>query len=327
MILVLHPGALGDLILALPALAALRSHFTGAHITIAGNQDYLRVIARGYADELLSLSVLPLHRLFSPDPLPPDDIRFWRSYHKVVSWTGAGDAVFERQLISANSAALIRSWRPEPGETRSVSQIFMDGLGSCLSPVEPDLRIRISLDESAFRSGDAWLRENAWTPELRLTAIHPGAGSLIKRWPADRYRDLTRALAQEEGSRIVIVEGPAEEGVASEVAQGIPSSAILIARSLPLGRLAGVLARCQIFIGNDSGVSHLAAGLGVPSLLLFGPTSPRHWAPKGDRVEVIRRAQRCRGCARRKEEKHTCLENISLHHVMSGIEHLRSFVS
>jgi len=61
MILVLHPGALGDLILALPALAALRSHFTGAHITIAGNQDYLRVIARGYADELLSLSVLPLH--------------------------------------------------------------------------------------------------------------------------------------------------------------------------------------------------------------------------------------------------------------------------
>ena len=122
MILVLHPGALGDLILALPALAALRSHFTGAHITIAGNQDYLRVIARGYADELLSLSVLPLHRLFSPDPLPPDDIRSWRSYHKVVSWTGAGDAVFERQLISANSAALIRSWRPEPGETRSVSR-------------------------------------------------------------------------------------------------------------------------------------------------------------------------------------------------------------
>jgi len=80
-ILVLHPGALGDIILSLPALAALRQRFREAHITFAANLDFATAVAQGYADEMRSLSCLPLHRLYLRDTLPEQDLRFWQSYN------------------------------------------------------------------------------------------------------------------------------------------------------------------------------------------------------------------------------------------------------
>ncbi len=321
-ILVLHPGALGDLILSLPALGAIRRHFPEAQVTVAGNLDFLSAITRGYADQTQSLSALPLHRLFTPAPLPERDILFWKSYDKLISWTGAGDEIFERQLRAANPAAIISAWRPRPSDPRHVSQIFIDTLDSCVSAADLDPKIKVTPDEEALCRGENWLRAEGWTRGQELIAIHPGAGNLTKRWPAGRYCALARQLAQKEGPRLLIVEGPAEVGIASEVTRGIPSRSILTARSLCMRELAGVLARCRIFVGHDSGVSHLAAGLGVPSLLLFGPTLPQHWAPRGDHVKILWDPGGCEGCDRGSEQKHTCLENISLERVSSDLEKL-----
>ncbi|PYV11204.1 MAG: hypothetical protein DMG07_19770, partial [Acidobacteria bacterium] len=97
-ILVLHPGALGDIILALPALDALREHAPGAEVTLAGNRDCLDAVASGHAERMLSLATLPLHRLYAAGPLPPQDLGFWRSFDRIISWTGAGDPQFEHNL-------------------------------------------------------------------------------------------------------------------------------------------------------------------------------------------------------------------------------------
>jgi len=112
------------------------------------------------------------------------------------------------------------------------------------------------------------------------TLIHPGSGSPRKNWPIERFRDLSRELLA-FGHRVAWIRGPAE----SEDA--LPSGVESIDRpSLP--SLASTLAAARLFIGNDSGVSHLAAAVGAPTVALFGPTSSRVWRPDGARVHVVR---------------------------------------
>jgi heptosyltransferase-3 len=115
-----------------------------------------------------------------------------------------------------------------------------------------------------------------------LIAIHPGSGSPRKNWPLERWRELCAWLTQEQKRELLIVTGEAEPpNLLGEF--GHP------ARNLPLGALATQLRDCRLFIGHDSGVSHLAAAQGVRCALLFGPTDPAIWAPPGDHVTILRR--------------------------------------
>jgi hypothetical protein len=113
----------------------------------------------------------------------------------------------------------------------------------------------------------------------RFVAIHPGSGSPSKNWPLARFVAAARALA--EGSPWLFVAGPAEPDVEA------PADAV-VARDWPLRRLGAALGRAGLFLGNDAGVSHLAAAAGAPTLALFGPTDPALWAPVGPRTETLR---------------------------------------
>jgi heptosyltransferase-2 len=110
-------------------------------------------------------------------------------------------------------------------------------------------------------------------------AVHPGSGSPSKNWPLMRFLDAARRLSG--ASPWLLVAGPAEEALVA------PRGSIL-AREWPLRVLAAVLARAGLFLGNDAGVSHLAAAAGAPTLALFGPTDPALWAPVGPRVLTLR---------------------------------------
>jgi len=322
-ILVLHPGALGDIILSLPALAALRQRFREAHITFAANLDFATAVAQGYADEMRSLSCLPLHRLYLRDTLPEQDLRFWQSYERIISWTGAGHEVFEDQLRALSPQSLIGRWKPAPGDARHVSQIFVDTLRSWLGTSDDPGKTRIFLDEAYRRAGTQWLQERGCTPGISPVAIHPGAGSPTKRWPLPRYQSLARQIVQRKGNAILLVEGPAERGTGRETAADLPPERVQIAASLPLGLLGGVLSCCQSLVGNDSGVAHLAAGLGIPSLVLFGPTSPRQWSPLGSHVLVLRDTTDCGACEHGAQPEHTCLKNLSVGDVYSSLGSLQ----
>ncbi len=110
-------------------------------------------------------------------------------------------------------------------------------------------------------------------------AVHPGSGSRAKNWPWDRFVEATRRLSP--GRRWLLALGPAEDDLA-------PPPAALVAHAMPLRRLGAVLARAGLFLGNDSGVAHLAAACGTRTLALFGPTDPAQWAPVGRGVGVLR---------------------------------------
>ena len=280
-ILVLHPGALGDVILSLPALAALRRTFPDATITFAGNLDYLPAVCSGYAHRLVSLSTLPLHSLFSPDPVPEQDRRFWMSFDRVLSWTGSGAPEFVRNLTSSHPCVLVVPWRPEAGEARHVSRIFVDSIRPWVGEQQEIAAPAVSVSPAAAAQGERWLAEHGWN-HTRLIALHPGAGSRSKRWPAENFRQLAAGILK-SGSQPLVIEGPAEPDV-------FPGSSpsILLARDLSLETLAAVLSMCTAFVGNDSGIAHLAAALGVPTLVLFGPTSPEQWAPLGRHVRILK---------------------------------------
>jgi heptosyltransferase-2 len=110
-------------------------------------------------------------------------------------------------------------------------------------------------------------------------ALHPGSGSPAKSWPRERFAALARSLCP--GAPWLLVLGPAEGGAP-------PLEGAIVAREWPVRTLGAALSRAGVFVGNDSGVSHLAAACGAPTLALFGPTDPALWAPVGPRVAVQR---------------------------------------
>ncbi len=112
-------------------------------------------------------------------------------------------------------------------------------------------------------------------------AVHPGSGSRAKNWPLDRFVDSARRLSPRRPWLLVL--GPAEADV-------VPPPGALAVRAMPLRRLGATLARAGLFLGNDSGVAHLAAACGTRTLAVFGPTDPAQWAPVGPTVRTLRPA-------------------------------------
>jgi ADP-heptose:LPS heptosyltransferase len=314
-ILVLHPGALGDIILSLPALRILREHISGVRITLAANLDFAGAVSFGIADKVVSLSALPVHRLYRSMP-PVEDARFWRGFDRIVSWTGSREEVFARNWSHIHPDVLSPCWKPGPGEGRHVSQLFFEGLRPWIPECAWDPRLQIRLDPEVGQRGRTWLREQGWDARKPLLALHCGAGSPEKRWPLPRYRELARILCPDWG--LLMIEGPAEPALVREL--NLSGPGILIAGNLPLPLLASVLQHSCRFIGNDSGIAHLAAGLGIPSILLFGPTNPAHWGPAGSWVSVLRAAENCAAClSGAAGVRHTCLEQVSVRAVLAAM--------
>ena len=136
-------------------------------------------------------------------------------------------------------------------------------------------------------TAERWLAEHGVRPEERLIALHPSASDEAKRWPAERFAEAGDRLAAEAGARIIVISGPEEVAHGREVVERMRLQPLDGSGQLSLGVLAAVLARCQVFVSNDSGPVHIAAAVGTPVLSLFGRNQPglgpARWAPVGPR--------------------------------------------
>ncbi|MBI2193867.1 MAG: glycosyltransferase family 9 protein [Planctomycetes bacterium] len=230
-----------------------------------------------------------LHTFFNPS-LPPDErLRFFfSSFDCILSFWADADGVFHRQLESSIPGRVL-AHPPRPG-VRSrlhVSEHLAMPLRSLGVPFQPEFPLLPALN--VHREAAAVAERNLGIPAGRpWIVIHPGSGSPRKNWPPDRFAELVSRLA---GSRIgtpILVEGPADLAAVRAVRAALGNTPV-IGLTLPtLTTLLGVLDRAIAYIGNDSGVSHLAAAAGTPSLILFGPTNPRQWRPLGHAVRVLR---------------------------------------
>jgi ADP-heptose:LPS heptosyltransferase len=153
-------------------------------------------------------------------------------------------------------------------------------------------------------------------------AIHPGARGKLRQWRADRFGTIARMAKKRYDARIIIIGGPGDEGLIQKVEAHMGSEAFFTSTELDLLQLAGLLSRCHLFIGNDSAPGHIAAGVGCPTVTLFGPTFPHMWRPLSVRGEVIFKEPPCCGCKQIEctMPDNKCMDMITVEEVWERVE-------
>jgi len=284
-ILVIRGGAIGDFILTLPALKALRDAYPHAHIEILGYK-HITVLAenRFYAQAVRSIEYGQLSSFFAKNSeLPPELGTYFASFDLIISYLYDPDGIFENNLRRCGVGNFVRGpAKIEKGEhaTRQLARPMQEiGLtvADLVANVYPSIEDRQVAQE--------FLRDLS----RPVIAFHVGSGSEKKSWPLQNWIDIGDHLlgSGDFNGSLVIVSGEADEERARELRTVWRNDRVRFAKNLPLPELAALFERA-IFLGHDSGISQLAAAAGANCILLFGPSDPEVWAPKGKNVCVIR---------------------------------------
>jgi len=310
-ILVIRPGALGDVLLTLPALQALQEAFPQAEIEVMGNLAVLRWLpGRSVVAAVSSFDRVDLAGLFQSSGVVADCVQgYLAQFDWILSYAVPPERLFARNLSRlARSKVLSFDARPRPELRMHMSLQLQQplrelGVSVCTEP--PCLRLT-----AADQQGTAqWWLDHGLGDEPVL-AVHPGSGSPAKNWPAERFAAVARNVQRERGAGILLISGPADERAVVNVQRALDGVEYVLLHDPPLPLLAAILARCWAYLGNDSGVSHLAAAVGVPTVAIFGPTDPDVWAPRGASVHVVRASASCAPCSA--EERNACQQRMCL---------------
>jgi ADP-heptose:LPS heptosyltransferase len=323
-ILVMRPGALGDVILTLPALQALRTRFPQAEIEVMGNLPVLEwLCGRSVVTSVASFDRADLGALFLPEAEPDASLlAYLAAFDTVLSYVTPPEHAFARNLARATCGRTVSfDPRPRAGEVVHVSELLQRPLcGLKVTPTRETPRLQSSAADRLVAA--RWWTERGLNGRWVL-AMHPGSGSPAKNWPAQHFAAVGLELARRGGARILLLGGPADAAAVEQVRRALYGTPWVELLDAPLPCLAALLACCRAYVGNDSGVSHLAAALGVPTVAVFGPTDPRLWAPRGRQVRVVQHSLACWPCGvdqRRVCVARRCLEAVSSDEVVRAVE-------
>jgi ADP-heptose:LPS heptosyltransferase len=308
-ILVWHQGALGDVLLAGPALKALSGHYPGARFTLVGGPEQLGLFTATLPVE----GVWNAHRAIWLDLFQdhgPIDT-------KLKNLLSQFDLAFvfspQRQLEFLNRFRLAGIphlfWVPSfPVEARmSVRQVQGEILQR--GGIKPREFFRLIIPDSEYQPHSCISEIDHL--RIPLVALAPGSGHPLKNWPLDSYAELARILEEQYRAQVWWVVGPAEARLLSDLQRKFPSQELRLFKDMSLGHIAATLAGFQLFVGNDSGITHLAAALAQPRVVaLFGPSDPLIWAPSAHRTTIITSSQECAPCTEGREIR--CPDNICM---------------
>ena len=311
-IAVYSPGHLGDILHAVPMLKALRKGKPEAKIVwLVG--PWSESLARRYAPCVDQI------RTWGPNS--PQYSRgksewrqnAWRQWRMAMDLRKEGVDVFIGPMDGAGrflaNAIVPRLWagigdRRPPRvrvEIETVVQPYekdryeADALCGLLEPLGIEAkadRLEYVATPEESRAANAFLKDQGVDPLRPLALIAPGSGWTGKNWLPERFGETARWLANTHGFQIAWVGGPGEESLVPSLC----SNDFNWIGKTPLPLLAAAMERVGLFIGNDGGLLHLAAALNVPTVSIWGPTSPGKWGPKGAIHRQIRKADRCEGC-------------------------------
>jgi hypothetical protein len=252
-------------------------------------------------DRALPFEALGFDALFGPEPRDPAPLI--REATRVVSWFGSRDPDFVRRLSALVPDAVVA---PSVGEGRPVWEHLLASVGARVDDARRWCG-PVAAPEPLVDEGRRVLVAAGWDGAAPLVVVHPGAGAVTKRWPAEGFAAVLERLAPARALVFAIHRGPAD-GAAVAALRARLTGPVVVLDEPSLPRLAGALACATGYLGNDSGVSHLAAALGTPSVVLFtrDKLAWQSWEPRAHAVVVAT----------------TSLERADLDHVLAAMRRL-----
>jgi len=326
-LLAIHQGALGDFILTLPPLKTLRDAFPYARAGIMGYPRILELVEkRFYADEIFSIDQKGMATFFVREgALDRTLSKFFERFDLIVVFgrDGEGTVVGNLRRVCQGQIISINSFPPWDGNVHVTDHLLKQFASLGLHASDPNPRLHLNESDREW-ARDFWEKKGVAPQERsKMIILHPGSGSKKKVWPLDRFVNLARVLQDRCRSKILIILGPAEGPEVQRAFEGTRRNEFIMAKGLTLLQLASVMEACWLYVGNDSGVSHMAAALGLPTIVIFGPTDQRVWSPKGEKTFVVRREVPCSPCPQERFfqcKDFECLRGIEMGEVLKALE-------
>ena len=292
-ILIVRGGAIGDFLLTLPAIQLLRDSLPDPHIEVLGYRSVVDVAVEfGIVEGARSIEYGPMAQFFVPKAdLDLKLMDYIGDFDLVLSYLYDPDDYFKDNIKRCGVETILQGphkVKDDRSLGHAASQLArpLEGIAMFLESPAPVLDFSKARQvESSVLLGQLRARQ-----ERPLIALHPGSGSPSKNWDMVRWVEVCQGLRDQcPDAAFVVISGEAEHQRMEEILRmfseaDLPHTNV---HGVPLPEVAQILKCCDLFLGHDSGVSHLAGACGIPAVILFGPTVHEIWAPQNPQVSVI----------------------------------------
>lgn len=274
-------GAIGDFVLTFPVFSALREFFPATRLEVLGYPHIAQLaLSGGLVDAVRHIEARPLAGFFARAGTLDESLRaYFAGFAIILSYLYDPDGILEANVRRCTSAQfIIGPHRPEEFPKTHATESLLKPLER-LAVFGTDAQPRIHCTSTAPGTADSMPRSTI--------ALHPGSGSERKNWPEAHWAQLIEQLVQHSSFDLLLVGGEAEGDRLQRLCPSAAPERVSLLRSRPLVEVANRLAGCEFFVGHDSGISHLAAAIGLPGLVLWGETNPVVWRPRSERFEIL----------------------------------------
>jgi heptosyltransferase III len=283
-ILVIRGGAIGDFILTLPAISALRRQFPEAYLEILGYPHIAQLaLAGGLVDRVQSIEAGALAGFFAKNGKLSESLAdYFSGFNLIISYLYDPDEIFKSNVARCSKAQFIQGpHRAKDADKIHATRVYLSPLEK-LAIFDADPLPRLSLQSKGQAEA-----LSAQAPRSPVLGLHPGSGSERKNWPEEKWAALLQELFNKTDFEILMIGGEAEGERLQRLAAALPLARLRVAQSLPLPDLGQMLARCDAYLGHDSGISHLAAALGLSGVLLWGESMVEVWRPPSEEIIIL----------------------------------------
>jgi len=326
-ILIRATNWVGDAIMALPALRAVRSKFADARIGIVA-RPYVADIYReqGVCDELIPYDPKARHRGWRGRETLAAELRA-KKFELALLFQNAFDAAWlawragisERIGYARDGRGILLTKSiatPKPGEIPAHEKFYYLELlrrAGFIENLPDDAHIALQVSDAARQRGAAILAGAGVRPNAHRIAVGAGASyGSAKCWPPERFAQTLNTFLRDSETDVILFGTAGEAAVSDAITRDLVRAAINLTGKTAIADLPGLLSQCHVFLGNDSGAMHVAAAVGLPVVAVFGPTDPCGTAPVTPRATIVQQKPYCSPCfLRRCPTDHRCMRAVT----------------